>query len=205
MVFWEENLDRLNIRHLLDYSVPEVLIFSDASEIGCGAWSVQHNNVKFFQNWNLEERTKSSTWRELQGVFLGLKAFHPYLKGKTVKVFTDKTGVQVIMKKGSMKADLQTIAIEITEFSKNREVVLGVKWVSRTRNVKADYLSRCEDFDDWEVSYEFFGFVDGLWRPHSVDRFADEYNHNKLPVFNSKYWCSASSQVDAFACHWAKI
>ena len=48
------------------------------------------------------------------------------LKDKKVKVFTDNTGVQSIMKKGSMKADLQSIAVDIAEFSKEIPVEIEV-------------------------------------------------------------------------------
>ena len=44
--------------------------------------------------------------------------------------------------------------------------------------------------------------MNGLWGPHTVDRFADDFNY-KIPVFNSKCWCALSSQVDAFSCDWS--
>ena len=74
-------------------------------------------------------------------------------------------------------------------------------WVPKEVNAFADALSREVDFDDWGVSQIFFKFMDSLWSPHSVDRFADDHNA-KLKTFNSKYWCSNTSQVDAFAVSW---
>ncbi|XP_072028447.1 LOW QUALITY PROTEIN: integrase/recombinase xerD homolog [Amphiura filiformis] len=41
-----------------------------------------------------------------------------------------------------------------------------------------------------------------MWGPHSVDRFADEFN-TKLRTFNSKYWSPKTAHVDAFTCDWA--
>ena len=72
----------------------------------------------------------------------------------------------------------------------------------RECNVEADVLSRQEDFDDWGVAPVFFRFIDSMWGPHTVDRFADEFN-KKLPVFNSKFWSPNCTQVDAFSCDWS--
>ena len=47
-------------------------------------------------------------------------------------------------------------------------------------NQQADYISRFIDTDDWQLTDEFFLFLDGCWGPHSVDCFANYYNH-KLP------------------------
>ena len=66
-------------------------------------------------------------------------------------------------------------------------------------NVQADMISREIDFDDWGVSPEFFKFIDNIWGPHTVDRFADEEN-TKLQKFNSKYWFPGTYQVDTFSC-----
>lgn len=201
--FWKENLNRLNNRILFEYSTPQVLLFSDASNIGCGAWTAQCGELKFFQNWKCDEIGKSSTWRELKGVSLAIEAFSPSLKGKKVKVFTDNTGVEVIMRKGSMKVDLHDLALRIADFCNSLPLEVSVQWVPRDENVEADILSRQEDFDDWGVTVEFFKFIDTKWGPHTVDRFADEFNH-KLPVFNSKFWCPSTSQVDAFSGDWSK-
>ena len=55
----------LNVRNILHYSLPQTLVFSDASHIGCGAWSAECGGLKFQQIWSEEEQGKSSTWREL--------------------------------------------------------------------------------------------------------------------------------------------
>ena len=62
----------------------------------------------------------------------------------------------------------------------------------------ADFFSHIVDYDDWLVNPELFHGLDGVWGPHSVDRFADKYN-TQLPQFNSCFACQA---VDAFMVHW---
>jgi hypothetical protein len=41
-----------------------------------------------------------------------------------------------------------------------------------------DYLSRIIDTDDWQTTVEFYSYLDSMWGPHSVDRFANVDNRN---------------------------
>jgi hypothetical protein len=61
--------------------------------------------------WDMENRTKSSTWRELKTVSKVLESLYDDLKGKMVKLYTDNQNVVKIVKKGSMKPELQNICI----------------------------------------------------------------------------------------------
>jgi len=77
LFFWKNELLLLNKRFLFHYSLPQVIMYSDASSVGCGAWSAQCGGLRFNQNWDTAEAGKSSTWRELKGVVLALQAFLP--------------------------------------------------------------------------------------------------------------------------------
>ncbi len=197
--FWKENIRSLNIRYLFHYSIPQVHVYSDASTTGCGAWA--NSGMKCRYTWSEAEESRSSTWRELKSVALAIESFDQNLKGKCVKVHSDNKGVEAILKKGSMKRDLQKLSIDIANRCKDLDVVLQVQWVPREHNVEADLISREMDLDDWGVSNEFFHRIDCLWGPHTVDRFADNLNC-KISRFNSKYWCPNTSQVDAFSVSW---
>ena len=203
LFFWKKNLRVINNRYVFDYTLPQVLLYSDASHSGCGAWTrdMDDSVIEFNQSWTESEIGKSSTWRELKGVDLALRAFATRLQGKCVKVFSDNKGVEAIVKKGSMRLELHTLSVAIATFCRENNIELHVQWVPREENALADALSREVDFDDWGVSQIFFKFMDSLWGPHSVDRFADDHNA-KLKTFNSKYWCPNTSQVDAFAVSW---
>jgi hypothetical protein len=202
--FWKHNVDLLNIGFLPVISIPQVLVFTDASSSGFGAIvpSKTSNSLKCSHSWNEGEKLKSSTWRELRALFIAILSFAPVIKGKTVKVHTDNQGVASICTKGSMVLELQKIALEIFSQCKKDRISLEVVWIPRSENEAADLLSRMVDYDDWGVSCEFFKFMDGIWGPHTVDRFADHLNA-KIPNFNSKYWCPNTSQVDAFAINWS--
>ena len=71
----------------------------------------------------------------------------------------------------------------------------GLSWL--TSNQQADYISRLIDTDDWQITKKVFLFLDGLWGPHSVDCFANYYNH-KLPKYFSRFWNPNTSGVDFF-------
>ena len=65
----------------------------------------------------------------------------------------------------------------------------------RTSNQEADYISRLIDTDDWQITDEFFLCIEDLWGPHSVDCFANYYNH-KLREYFSRFWSPNYAGVD---------
>ena len=68
---------------------------------------------------------------------------------------------------------------------------------TRHKNQIADALSKSYNFSDWETTDTLFHYLNSLWDPFTIDRFADNKNA-KLKNFNSKFWCPDTSQVDAF-------
>ena len=65
----------------------------------------------------------------------------------------------------------------------------------------ADCISPIVDYDDWQVDPGLFQGLDFAWGPHSIDRFADNYNSH-LPRFNSRFACPWAEAVDAFMEDW---
>ena len=49
----------------------------------------------------------------------------------------------------------------------------------------------------------FFKYLDRLWGPFTIDRFADQSN-NKLTRFNLNFLCPNTEGVDAFCVPWDK-
>jgi hypothetical protein len=62
---------------------------------------------------------------------------------------------------------------------------------------------RIIDIDDWAISTEIFQFIDELWDPHSVDKFASS-NNTKTKLFNSLYWNSGSLGLSSFNSDWSQ-
>jgi len=57
------------------------------------------------------------------------------------------------------------------------------------------------DYDDYMLNPSIFAWLDGLWGPHTVDRFANSVNA-QINRFNTRFWAPGSEAVDAFTCDW---
>ncbi|XP_072025653.1 uncharacterized protein [Amphiura filiformis] len=200
LFFWKTKLADPFKRHLTNYSIPRVLVFSDASSTGCGAFISDTNKVSH-RVWSAEEASESSTWRERFAILSALCSFGSSLDNQSIKVFTDNQSAVSILQAGSMKINLHVISLAIFNHCRQHFISLDVQWIPRRENQIADGISRVIDLDDWGVSPQFFSFVDSIFGPHTVDRFADNFNR-KLPVFNSRFWCPGTSGVDAFTSSW---
>lgn len=202
--FWIKNIDTLSGAYFhSEDKKGEYLAYSDASSVAYGGYIVDCAGMKGHGNWSVEESSKSSTWRELKAVSLLLESFDTVLSGKSVKWHTDSQNVVSIVEKGSMKAELQDIAVDIYSFTVKNDIKLDIQWVPRTENEKADMLSNFYDCDDWGITDQFFDYVNSLFlRTHTVDRFANHYN-SKLTRFNSLFWCPGTEGIDAFYQDWS--
>lgn len=61
-----------------------------------------------------------------------------------------------IVNKGSMKSELQDIALNIFHMCISNNIVLEMEWIPRDDTSYADYLSKLFDFDDWGASVKMF-------------------------------------------------
>ena len=200
--YWKHNLSRLNSKCISEYSLPERVIYSDASNDGCGGYIVEVSGSKCFRRFSDYEKSTSSTYRELCGVFTVLTSSINDLRNKEIKWFTDNQAVVSIVNKGSMRMHLHELALKIFELANSNNVNIDICWLSRNDNIEADLISRTIDRDDWGVSASFFKFLDFCWGPHSIDRFADELNA-KTSRFNSRFRTIGSEGVDDFAFNWS--
>ena len=76
-------------------------------------------------------------------------------------------------------------------------IYLEIQWIPRTLNQQADFINRLLDTDDWWITDDLFLSLDARWGPHTVDCFANYYNH-KLPRFFSRFWNPNTTGVDFF-------
>ena len=100
-----------------------------------------------------------------------------------------------------MRLHLQSLELKIHTLCLINNVHVFMEWIPRALNDRADYLSWIVDINDWRVSNQFFKFIDSIWGPHDVDRFANSVN-TRLRRFNSLFWSPGSEGVDAFAQIW---
>ncbi|XP_033729279.1 uncharacterized protein LOC117318361 [Pecten maximus] len=200
--FWSKNIRIRNSTVLRFEPQCHRIVFSDASNTGYGGYCVESSMGVAQGLWSKSDASKSSTWRELTAVSHVLSSLVHVLQGQRVKWFSDNQGVIGIVDKGSMKAELQDIAMHIYEKCCRFNIRLEMEWVPRAENEKADYLSRINDPDDWEISNSVYKQLDRLWGPFDIDWFASYYNA-KHSVFYSLFWNPGSAGMDAFTANWA--
>ena len=174
--FWRNNISQFNGLDLWPKPSAVRVVYSDASNTGYGGYTVEHRGQIANGQWSKEEARQSSTWRELRAVRLVLESFEQKLQNERVRWFTDNQNVVRIVLHGSKKPALQQEALAIFDTSVKGRIRLEPEWIPREGNQIADYISRIVDHDDWMLNPMVFSELDALWGPHTVDRFADEYN-----------------------------
>ena len=97
-------------------SKPERIAFADASSFaGTGFVELNGKHTVVHSMWKNEEVNKISTWHEIKATFVILQSVYLCLSNKLVKIYTDNQNVARICNIGSMKPDLQYLALQIYE------------------------------------------------------------------------------------------
>ena len=201
LIFWKENLRSLNESSFTDELDIEKSIFCDASGAGFGGYIADLHGSEVVGSWSESESMLSSTWRELEAVYRFVHSSLDSLEGHSVLVNTDNKNVCSILQVGSKKPYLQEVALQVNSLCIENHITLTPKWIPRSENTEADFLSKSSDSDDWSVSDFVFSTVEARWGNHTFDRFACDYN-TKCKLFNSRHWCPGTSGVDAFTQDW---
>ena len=196
--FWLQHLPSF-IGYAISRSLSATsIVYSDASDTGYGGYTVQvGDRHKAVGLWSEVDSKLSSTYREMKAILNVLQSFKSLLHDQAVVWFTDSENSVRIVQFGSSKPHLQSIAVEIFSICLSSHVDLRVEWLPRTKNEQADYLSRLVDPDDWALGPTYFSILDQIWGPHTIDRFASDYNTHATR-FNSCYWNPGPEAVDAF-------
>ena len=160
-------------------------------------------NSEVLGDWDEYEQGTSSTWRETEAVSRLVRSHVNVLKHSVVTVYSDNKNVKSILLNGSSKPHIQDIAINLNNFCDSEKITLRPEWIPREQNEKADYLSRCKDSDDWEISPKSFHSLNSRWGVYTVDRFASHLN-NKCKRFNSRWWVPGTEAVDAMTQFWGR-
>jgi len=82
-------------------------------------------------------------------------------------------------------------------------ICIEPEWIPHSENQQPNYLSCIQDKDDWLIRPEVFSYIDTLWGPHEVNRFANNFNA-QLGQFNSRFWYPGTEAVDIFTCDWVQ-
>lgn len=128
--------------------------------------------------WAPDERhgQKSSTWRELEGLYRSLLSVGHLLRGSRVIARGDALNVFYLLERGGSKAEhLQRICLCIFWLCRSLQIDLTPNWVPRDQNQLADYLSKFRDLDDFGLQPSAFQQIVEQFGKLDVDRFASEH------------------------------
>ena len=131
-----------------------------------------------------------------------MESFGPVLKHQVVQFCSDSQNALKILEKGSRKVHLHELAMVAFSACVKFNIKMQLHWVPRAVNEQADFLSRIIDTDDWQISDAFFQYVNSLWEPAAIDRFAS-FKNTKLPRFNFRFWNPGTQTVDCFTADWS--
>lgn len=203
LLFWSHNLSERNGCSILSETPKSLQLYTDASGSGGGGYIDSIPNSITRVRWSESEAAASSTHRELNVLFYTLNALSVYLRDNFVTWYCDNQAACRIITNGSMKEDLQRLALEIFRVRENLKLIIFPVWIPREMNQRADGLSKLSVSDEWSVSHEVFNFLNIKWGPFTSDRFADHLN-KKCAQFNSQFCCPGSTAVNSFTCDWSK-
>ena len=139
----------------MSYRPSSEIIYSDANNKACGAYSVEIESKVFHKTFNEFESIQSSTWREMRAVEQALSSFKLQFSGKSLKWYTDNQNCLRIVQAGSMKERLHSLAYSIFSICTKHSISIDIQWIPRMENTKADYISKMVDHEDWGVSDTF--------------------------------------------------
>ena len=152
------------------------MVYSDVSAPGFGRYTIEHGALIANGQWSVEEAECSSTWHDLRAVKMVVESFQSKLNNEHIRWFTDNQNVVRIVQYGSKNAALQAEALAIFSMYVNNHIHIEPEWIPREQNRLADYYSRIIDYDDWMLNPAVFAWLDSLWGPHTIDRFASPMN-----------------------------
>ena len=175
-------------------------LHTDASNSGWGAVLDDSQVARGF--WRPAQALLHITCRELLAVRLGVESFLSLLANSHVRLGEDNTAALAAILNISSKSDaLMQQLRRLWWVLDSNNVSLQAAYVPSAAN-PADAPSRMTDRDDYQLDPAVFAWLDSLFGPHTVDRFATS-NNAQLRRFNSQFADPLTEAVDAFAQDWA--
>ena len=117
---------------------------------------------------------------ELTAAWFALKSFESLVSGKHVLIQMDNRTVVTYLNKmgGTHAKDLSDLALQIWQWSLERNTVITAEYLPGKENVIADQESRHHrDASDWKLDTQIFSRL--AMGPFSVDLFAARHNRSQ--------------------------
>jgi hypothetical protein len=172
----------------------QVQLSTDSSGTGRGCVCV---GIQASGTWDPDTANKHINYKELLAVLMGLQSFSSRVRQQSIQVLTDNsTTVAYINNMGGPVRQLSDLAEQIWAFVLNQKANLVAKHICGVLNTEADYLSRLPIQYEWMLHPTLFRYIDQLWGPHTLDRFAS-ISTAQIDTYNSRFLDPQTHGVDA--------
>jgi hypothetical protein len=182
-------------------SIPDLIIYSDASLSG---WGAALNGASASGLWTSEDKSRHINELELLAALWALKSFTAGASNIAIQLMLDnRTAVAYVNKSGGTRSrNLCSIAARIAEWCEDRLLTVSAVYLPGALNILADRLSRMRpDVSDWMLDQSVFRQLQSIWDPQ-VDLFAANWNR-QLELFASWQHQPEAMAVDAFSLNWS--
>ena len=176
--YWHNTLDSWNGRLTISRSV-EVQALSDASQTGWGIACLNQEAAGLWDQWLAH---RPSNTREMTAV-------PTYFQGCVTRSFSASnvsiSTVANIRLQGGPTPQLTQIARAIWCVALINNISLTARFIRGMDSQQADRLSGLADMYYWKLNPCLFQFMDNMWGPHTMDRFANMLNA-QVPAYNGR-------------------
>lgn len=177
--------------------VETAYLHTDSSSYGWGA--VLNNSTSYQARgfWYESDRDQHITWKELKAVRLAVQSFLPQLRGRQVLLHEDNQAVVAVLTKlTSRSPPLMDELRRLWAILDVNDIHIRPRYIRSAANVWADKLSRELDYDDWKLNPRIFSYLNRIWGPYSIDRFASMEN-TQLPRYNARWRDPRCEDIDS--------
>ena len=195
--WWIKALDTWNGKAFRSESKSCIQITTDASEIAWGGTMIGCPHIMAQGYWDDHMSNQHPHLREIMAVLMTLESFLPYIKGKAVQVLTDNiTTAAYINFQGGASKLLDGVARNIWLLSITNAIQIQARYLPGVMNQEADRLSRLSNLYEWKLHPQLFKYLDQLYGPHTIDRFAS-MSTRQCKRYNSLHLDPWTEGVDA--------
>ena len=198
---WWSNKSHLIVGFPLGEDLPDLFLFSDASDQG---WGAALGNLHLSGLWSPLCSRFSINQRELLAILYTVQSFLPHLMGRSVVVHSDNSNALAYLQKqgGTHSSSLNAVAQELLRLCESQLVRLLPQFIPGHLNVLADSLSRRSQVlgSEWTLCPQAVEELLRRW-PATIDLFATSLNH-RLPVYFSPMYGPQSAGTDVLLQLW---
>ena len=181
---WWKQVPSRNNRKSMFRNIETAYLHTDSSGYGWGAVLNGHQEARGL--W-YEDRSNHITFKELKAVRYAVESFLPLLVGRNILLHEDNQAVVAILthtttRSPDMMRELRKLWLLLDE----NDITIRPRYIRSAANIWADRLSREVDLSDWQFNPRLFRYLDKLWGPHTIDRFASM--ENRLTTRYNSRW-----------------